>query len=293
MKRGAVIKRNVDNLLILERKMVPLHHVLKLHSDRCVGCGICESICPEEAAKLYPIVVSEGKLVQKTLVDFDCSKCTFCGECVVLCPTTALRIEVNGEEQVPVVKAGVFPILTKDIAVDVTKCDPVCAFSCQKDCPTEAIKVIMENKGDVAQKILDVQVDKEKCVFCGRCELECPRSALQVKKAIQGIIRINVNVCPKACQVCVDVCPSKAIVLAPDGKPSVAEEFCIYCGACQKSCPEGAIAVERTRILHSEVKSGAWIVALEKLTSYDCLVKQFGARSAKKLRETVSKIDRF
>jgi len=293
MKRGAVIKRNVDNVLILERKMVPLHHVLKLDSDKCVGCGICVSICPEEAPKLFPVVISDGKLVKKTLIDFDCTKCTFCGECVVLCPTTALRIEVNGEEKIPVVKAEVFPVLSKDITVNVAKCDPVCAFSCQKNCPTEAIKVIVEKKEDVAEKILDVRVDKEKCIFCGRCELECSQSALHVKKPIQGIIRINTNSCLKNCQVCVDVCPSKAITLNPDGKPLVVEGFCIYCGACQKSCPENAITVERTRVYHSEIKSGAWIIALEKLTSHDSLVKQFGAKSVKKLREAVSNIDRF
>jgi len=293
MKRGAVIKHKLDKELILERKMLPIHHVLKLDCNKCVGCGICVSICPEEAPKLVPAVVSDGKLVKKILIDFDSTECTFCGECVVLCPTNALKMEVNGEEKIPVVEAEVFPILTKDITVDVRKCDPICALSCEKDCPVEAIKVIIEKKGEVTEKILDVKVDKEKCIFCGRCELACPQAALYVKKPIQGLIRLNANLCRKDCRVCVDVCPSKAIALSQDGKPTVVEEFCIYCGACQKSCPEGAITVERTQVLHSEVKSGAWIMALEKLTSYDSVFKKFGAKSVKKLGEAVSKIDRF
>jgi len=293
MKRGAVIKHKLDKELILERKMLPSHHVLKLDYNKCVGCGICESICPEEAPKLFPAVVSDGKLIKKILADLDPTKCTFCGECVVLCPTNALKLEVNGKEKIPVVEAEVFPILTKDIIVDVRKCDPLCAFPCEKDCPTEAIKVIVEKKGEVAEKILDVKVNEEKCIFCGRCEFLCPQDAIHVKTPIQGLIRLNVNLCPKDCRVCVDVCPSKAITLNQGGKPAVVEEFCIYCGACQKSCPETAITVERTQVLHSEVKSGAWITALEKLTSYDSMSKKFGAKSVKKLREVVSKIDRF
>lgn len=293
MKRGAVAKRKLDKELILERKMLPMRHVLKLDYDGCVGCGICVSICPEEAPKLFPAEVSHGKLMKNALIDVDSTKCTFCGECVVLCPTNALKIEVNSEEKIPVVEAEVFPILIKDITVDVRKCDPLCALACQKDCPVEAIDVVVEKKGEVVEKILDVKVNREKCIFCGRCEIACPQNAIHVRKPIHGFIRLDTNLCPKGCQVCVDVCPSKAVTLSQDGKPAVFEEFCIYCGACQESCPERAITVERTQVLHSEVKSGAWIVALEKLTSPNFMFKKFGVKSDKKLREAVSKIDRF
>ena len=292
MKRGAVTKSKLDKELVLERKMLLIHHVLKLDHTKCVGCGICVSICPVEALKLLPASVKDGKLVKKPLVDFDPARCTFCGECIVLCPINALKIEVNGEERIPVVEAGVFPTLLKDIAVDVGKCDPLCHLSCEKECPTEAVKVDAEKKGGIVEKILDVKVSKEKCIFCGRCEFSCPQNAFHVKKPIHGIIRLNSSLCPQSCRICVDVCSSKAITLGKDEKPLVFEEFCIYCGACQKSCPANAITVDRTRVLHSEIRSGAWITALEKLTSSDSLFKKFSARSVKKLQEVVSKIDR-
>lgn len=292
MKRGTIIKTKLDKELILERKMLLINQVLKLDYTKCVGCGICVSICPEEALKLLPTAVKDGKLVKKPLVDFDSTRCTFCGECIVLCPTTALKIEVNGEKRIPVVEAEVFPVLLKDTAVDIGKCDPLCALSCEKECPTEAVKVDTVKKGDIIEKILYVKVDKEKCIFCGRCELSCPQSAFHVKKPIHGVIRLNSSLCPKSCRICVDVCPSKAIALRQDEKPTVFEEFCIYCGACQTSCPENAIIIKRTWVLHSEIKSGAWIVALEKLTSSDSLFKKFSAASVKKLQEVVSKIDR-
>jgi 4Fe-4S ferredoxin len=273
--------------------MLLLHQVLKLDYAKCVGCGICVSTCPEEALKLLPAVVNDGKLVNKPIVDFDSSRCTFCGECVVLCPTTALKTEVNGEEKVPVVETKVFPILLKEITVDIGRCSHLCALACEKECPTEAIKVDVERKGDMIEKILDVRINREKCIFCERCEAACPQNALHVKKPIHGVIRLDTSMCPKNCQICVDICPSKAIVLKQGEKPTVLEEFCIYCGACQTSCPERAITLKRTQVLHSEIKSGAWIVALEKLTSSDSVFKEFGAKSAMKLREAVSEIDRF
>lgn len=293
MKRGAVVKHKLDKGLVLKRKMLLIHEVLRLDYAECVGCGICVSICPEEALRLFPAVVNDGRLVKKPFVDFDSTRCTFCGECIVLCPTNALKMEVNGEERIPVIKAEVFPTLLKDITVDMRKCDPLCALLCEKECPTEAVKVDVERKGDIIEKILDVKINKEKCIFCGRCELACPQNTLHVKKPIHGVIRLNANFCPKDCQICADVCPSKAITLGQDGRLEVFEEFCIYCGACQESCPENAITVERTQVLHSEIKSGAWIVALEKLTSSDSLFKKFSAKSVKKLQEAVSKIDRF
>jgi len=289
MRSGATIKREANTKLFLQRITLSTHQVLTLNRELCVGCEICEKICPEKAVtKPLSAIVHNGRLVKKGFIDIDANKCTFCGECVVLCPLNAIKIETNGEERIPVVEAEAFPTLTKEIEVDANKCNLTCNLACQESCPTEAIQVVIEE-----QKIVDVKINKQKCIFCKRCELACPKKAIHVTKPMQGFIQLNTNLCPKNCEVCVDICPSKAIKLSENGKPTITEEFCIYCGACQEACPEKAITLRRTRILHSEVKSGAWTKTLEKLTSTKYLIKELNAKSARKLREAAKKINRF
>ncbi len=42
--------------------------------------------------------------------------------------------------------------------------------------------------------------------------------------------------------MCVLVCPTRAIVVAEEGRPFVNMELCIDCGACVRECPvDGAI----------------------------------------------------
>jgi len=55
--------------------------MLKIDTDRCTGCGICEKICPFTAI----VVVDKVARVQ--------ANCTLCGACVSRCPTAALSIE--------------------------------------------------------------------------------------------------------------------------------------------------------------------------------------------------------
>ena len=199
MKRGAVTKHKLDTMLVLERKMLTSHHVLSLDHNYCVGCGICVSICPEEALMLSPAVMHDGRLVKKSLLDIDTAKCTFCGECVVLCPTNAIKTQINGAERVPVVEAQAFPTLTKEITVNLKSCKPVCSLICQESCPTKAIEVTTKKteKGKLS-KILDVKVNKEKCIFCKRCEIACPLAAISVTMPIQGSIELDAKLCPDA-----------------------------------------------------------------------------------------------
>jgi len=294
MKPGVVLKRNVDGRLVLERKMLGVHQVLSMTSELCVGCGICAASCPEEASRLSSVAMKDGRLTKKALVDLDAYKCIFCGGCVVLCPANAIQIEINGKQTVPLVEANVFPTLMKEIDVDVEKCEKACNLVCQESCPTKSIEVIVKRteNGEIL-RIQDVKVDKKLCIFCKRCESLCPYNAIHVTKPFYGSLRLNTNSCPEGCQVCIDACPSKAISLNEDKKPSSTEEFCIYCGACQEACPERAIFLERTQILHTEVTSGAWITALEKLTSRPYLVKELTSRARKKLHEVTQNIGRF
>jgi len=53
-----------------------------VHSDRCIGCGECEIICPSAAIYL------ENK---KSVVDS--SKCIGCASCLAVCPTMAMFID--------------------------------------------------------------------------------------------------------------------------------------------------------------------------------------------------------
>ena len=288
--RADVMKRQLDKKLVLERKTLVRRHVLTLDEDRCVGCGICEAICPKEAPKLSPPVIQDGRLVEKPCVDFEAEKCVFCGECVDLCPTNAIRMEINGEQRVPVFEFEAFPVLRKVIAVDAKKCwygaiTAACDLACQEACPTDAIEVTIQKIGkDSAGRVVDFKVLEEECIFCKKCENACPEDAISVTKPFRGTLQLDTNLCPEGCQICADICPTEAISIDEDKKLVITEEFCIYCGACQQVCPENAIKIERTQVLHTDVKSGAWVRALEKLTSYGSVVKEMSSKSVKKRR---------
>ncbi|MEM3640301.1 MAG: 4Fe-4S binding protein [Candidatus Bathyarchaeia archaeon] len=285
------VKTKTRKEIFLERATLSTRQVLTLIFELCVGCGICEKICPEKAVTISPAIIHNGRLIKKGQIDIDADKCMFCGECVVLCLLNAIKIEIDGKERVPVVENEVFPVLVKDITVNVSICDPVCKLACQEICPTKAIKVMLEGAKPLEmQKIVGVQIDKKLCVFCKKCEDACPVNAIRVTKPISGLIELAANKCPEGCRVCVDVCPSKCIDIDESGKPTVSKEYCIYCGVCQEVCPEKAITVGRTAVSHTEIKSGAWNEALEKLISYKALVKELNVKSKKKMYARASAV---
>ena len=61
-------------------------HILDM--DKCVGCGLCEKICPNLAITMVE-VERKGKKVFHPQIDY--SKCCFCGLCVDICPREALK----------------------------------------------------------------------------------------------------------------------------------------------------------------------------------------------------------
>ena len=93
--------------------------------------------------------------------------------------------------------------------------------------------------------------------------------------------------CPPNCQLCVDICPTNALVMSREGKITVSPELCIYCKACQNICPRGEIHVTIDRILHLPITSATWITVLERFASYPAATKELAAKSMKKLRQTV------
>jgi len=57
--------------------------------DKCIGCGTCAKVCPEQAVKM--VKKNEGKPKPKTDLDY----CKGCGICATECPVQAIKMELE------------------------------------------------------------------------------------------------------------------------------------------------------------------------------------------------------
>ncbi len=297
------IKTETENALTIERILHAKRYSLTLDKTLCVGCEICQIICPREAIELKKNPKKNGEKAQRPTFDVSEQKCSYCGMCEPICPFSAIEVKVDQQHMVPVLDKGSFPELIRDIEVDPAKCDIGCV-DCEKACPLNLITVTVltpdgreinpeEAEALPSKENLKVKVDikKELCPGCRLCEMKCPKGAIRVRKIMHGILRINLEKCPVGCQDCLDVCPIPGALYLDedDNKVHPNETFCVFCGVCKLVCPvEGALVFDRRMILHTPVSSGAWNKALEKLTStkeYSKEAKTKGLAKAQKMVE--------
>ena len=284
--RGQSIKQDNLKELTIDRNFLTKNYQLHLNKETCNGCGICYAICPHEAIKIQPSTIFEGKLLERPSIDIDEDVCILCGECTVLCPLGALTMKLDGKENSTIIENEAFPELIREIIISKEKCDPECELVCQKECPTEAIKISTKITETGKKEITNIEVNESSCFYCRRCELACNQNAITVKKPFKGKIKLNENICPDGCVACVEICPSHAIEIV-NGKPKVTEDFCIFCSACENVCPKEAIKVERDWIFHTEIKAAAWLTALKKLTSCETVAKELRIKSVKRRTNVV------
>jgi 4Fe-4S ferredoxin len=299
------LKTETENMLTIERILHAKRYSLALDRTLCVGCEICQIICPREAIEIKKIPKKEGEKAQRPIIDVSEQKCSYCGMCEPICPFSAIEVKVDQQHIVPVLEKGSFPELIREIEVDPTQCDIDC-IDCQKACPLNLITVTVQTpdgkeiKPEEAKSLpnkenLKVKVDIKKNLSpcCRLCEMKCPKGAIQVRKIMHGILRINLEKCPTNCQDCLDVCPIPGALYLDenDNKVHPNETFCVFCGVCKIVCPvEEVLILERKMIRHTPVSSGAWNKALEKLTSTKEYSKEAKAKALAKTQKMVEKI---
>jgi [FeFe] hydrogenase (group B1/B3) len=94
-------------------------------------------------------------------------------------------------------------------------CRGCIARECVAVCPKGAVDVAGDQRSEI---------DKDKCVNCGRCAKGCP----------YGAIRSHERPCKKSCE-------ANAISMAEDKSALIDGNKCVACGLCVTQCPFGAI----------------------------------------------------
>jgi len=71
------------------RGMVSLPVDPKTGTDRCIACGACMRICPEQ---IIEVISEVGEDKKRRLVEYklDISRCMWCGLCTEVCPNQSL-----------------------------------------------------------------------------------------------------------------------------------------------------------------------------------------------------------
>jgi len=202
----------------------------KVDASRCIGCRICEQVCPVDA-----IQIVNGKAV------IDPNKCIGCGLCVAKCPTGAISLQQNatGKETLDTTKTKSSP------KTEIKKTESTSAAVKKKITGTKKAtvpKITSKNTSNKPQKgIKNTPVDT--------IQRGITTTLPGTLKAVENTYTQKAIVdSPKCigCKLCISRCPVGAIEIV-NGKAVIDPDKCTGCGMCISSCPVGAIKLIKSR----------------------------------------------
>lgn len=228
---------------------VNIDGVHTIDEEKCAPCLLCAKVCPTESLDAEvkvewkkDLVKYEGEESAEGTIKIDEDKCSLCGLCELLCPE-AIKIFWSESAEPPDFRP----------AVSIRAIDEECDYCglCAKICPDEAITV--ECTKSSPRTIKDPKIsgelhhNDETCVKCGLCAQVCPYDALKVTKPFSGeVVIVRRDKCdPVGCHNCFNICPVKAIHPTGTEEKIDISEHCLYCGACEHSCPYDVLEAKR------------------------------------------------
>ena len=230
----------------------------EIDEEKCAPCLLCAKVCPTDSLEVEvkvdhkkDLVIYKGEEHATGTIKIDEDKCSYCGLCEILCPE-AIKIFWSDEVKPPDFRPAV------GIRVDEDYCD-YCGL-CQDICPDEAIEVKCTESSarDIKQPTITGKLthNDETCVKCGLCAIVCPYEALKVEKPFTGEVKIpKLEKCdPTGCNNCFNICPVDAIYPTGTADKIAILDHCVYCGACEHSCPYDVLDVQREGYLLDELE---------------------------------------
>lgn len=156
--------------------------------------------------------------------------------CAIVCPNDAFRENIEPADQIQLEQ---YPTIGKFYKIDIDKC-------------------IEDPKNEICQLCLEVR-DNNNVKEYFKIQKECPVQCFSIDSPIEGDVIIKKNMLykcdPQGCKACVNICPTESFFIpttAEDvkkyGKIACKENQCFFCGACENSCPDDLIVVERKNV---------------------------------------------
>ena len=186
---------------------VPDTHI-RIEAEKCLFCGKCEHNCPADA-------ISIDRRSRTWTIDRE--KCITCGVCADGCPARCLTLADAWE-------AGEKKEMKSTYQGKVLRRPP----AGRKPAPAPAPSPIKEEKAaeaptpkpapdkeaapEASVPDTHIRIEAEKCLFCGKCEHNCPAGAISIDRR-NRTWTIDREKCI-TCGVCADGCPAHCLTLA-------------------------------------------------------------------------------
>ena len=179
MVAGAAMAQKKDKLMDgglaeLEDKVAPARQTpltppgslsFQHFAQRCTGCQLCVSECPNEV--LRPS--SDLMHLMLPVMSYEYGHCRpECTRCSEVCPAGAImKIDKDEKSSIQIGHA----VWIKKNCVPIT--DEVECGNCARHCPTGAIEMVPLDENDEESPMVPA-INEAACIGCGACEYVCP-----------------------------------------------------------------------------------------------------------------------
>ena len=179
MVAGAAMAQKKDKLMDgglaeLEDKVAPARQTpltppgslsFQHFAQRCTGCQLCVSECPNEV--LRPS--SDLMHLMLPVMSYERGHCRpECTRCSEVCPAGAImKIDKDEKSSIQIGHA----VWIKKNCVPIT--DEVECGNCARHCPTGAIEMVPLDENDEESPMIPA-INEAACIGCGACEYVCP-----------------------------------------------------------------------------------------------------------------------